>query len=100
MELPRASSACHACLACFRQRPRIRGLGRLHPPWHAPRLENVAIDGTVRSRHLHDFVARCLRRDPKKRASVEDLLAHPFVGCSCDCDEFRAFIDQVGALGQ
>ena len=50
--------------------------------------------GPGRSPALHDFVARCLRRNPKKRPSVAQLLKHPFLeGHACgDADDFKRFV--------
>lgn len=31
------------------------------------------------SPHFHTLVAGCLRRDPRRRSTVEDLLKHPFL---------------------
>eukprot|EP01118_Nematostelium_gracile_P009644 TRINITY_DN3259_c0_g1_i3.p1 TRINITY_DN3259_c0_g1~~TRINITY_DN3259_c0_g1_i3.p1 ORF type:complete len:806 (-),score=206.07 TRINITY_DN3259_c0_g1_i3:15-2150(-) len=34
------------------------------------------------SKEFKDFIGRCLVKDPTKRASVEELLKHPFVACA------------------
>ena len=32
---------------------------------------------------FHDFLNRCLQKDPQNRASTDELIAHPFVAVAC-----------------
>ncbi len=36
-------------------------------------------DQSAWSSHFHDFLLQCLNREPRKRATIEQLLEHPFV---------------------
>lgn len=43
------------------------------------RGEKNLILGNVLDDKLRDFISRCLEEDPLKRASIEELLEHPFL---------------------
>ncbi len=47
-------------------------------------MRSVGLDGSYRSPELHDFVARCLARNPKARASAAELLAQRAPDLCCD----------------
>ena len=41
---------------------------------------------------MKDFLAQCLAASPKKRASAEKLLMHPFIEKACTQEEFAEFV--------
>lgn len=47
------------------------------------------------SREFVHFVRSCLRADPSKRASSEQLLMHPFVRKACTKEEFSQFASYI-----
>mmetsp|Transcript_952 Transcript_952/g.2978 ORF Transcript_952/g.2978 Transcript_952/m.2978 type:complete len:575 (+) Transcript_952:122-1846(+) len=49
------------------------------------------------SSEARDFVAKCLRVNPRERSSAEALLQHPFVAGSSDISEFARWLDRVKA---
>ena len=54
----------------------------------APKLQNAKWSGA-----FQDFVARCLNKDPERRATAEELLGHEFLKNAEDYrEEFKQFI--------
>ncbi|KAH7824710.1 putative protein serine [Monocercomonoides exilis] len=45
----------------------------------APQLEDDLEAGIVYSPELHDFVRKCLKKNESERATLTDLLEHPFI---------------------
>ena len=44
------------------------------------------------SQAMQDFLAKCLVANPRKRASAEELLSHPFLEKACTQEEFADFV--------
>ncbi|KAL4157469.1 hypothetical protein PRNP1_006491 [Phytophthora ramorum] len=44
-----------------------------------PRLPEVDTNGKPFSREFHNFIGQCLKKEPSERASVEELLASPWL---------------------
>ena len=51
------------------------------------------------SRAAHHFLAKCLVKDPAKRASASALTLHPFMQCACTKAEFSRDLEARAALG-
>ncbi|KAJ8524219.1 hypothetical protein ON010_g16899 [Phytophthora cinnamomi] len=44
-----------------------------------PRLPEVDADGEAFTPEFHEFIGRCLKKEPSERASVKELLASPWL---------------------
>eukprot|EP00744_Colponema_vietnamica_P014309 GILI01020032.1.p1 GENE.GILI01020032.1~~GILI01020032.1.p1 ORF type:complete len:517 (+),score=109.31 GILI01020032.1:115-1665(+) len=47
------------------------------------------------SKKMQSFLARCLQKDPKKRATAQELLEHPFIALADSAENFRPFVSRA-----
>ena len=46
---------------------------------------------------FHNFLGRCLVKDPEQRASVQELLEHPFIKNACNLDFLEPVLSKIRA---
>eukprot|EP01126_Amoeba_proteus_P066784 TRINITY_DN9733_c0_g1_i5.p1 TRINITY_DN9733_c0_g1~~TRINITY_DN9733_c0_g1_i5.p1 ORF type:complete len:241 (-),score=43.46 TRINITY_DN9733_c0_g1_i5:479-1201(-) len=77
-----------------------------HPPYHRSTLRAMFVAATVGyddpvedhskwSRSLHDFICRCLVKEPQARTSVIELLEHEFLTQKADKSELSSIFTLI-----
>ena len=85
-------------------------LAEIEPPHHSTRPERLfpkvvkgpppklsTSTGVKWHMDFHDILEKCLRKDPEKRPTADELLEHPFIQCSTDIKPLKDLLAEFNA---
>jgi serine/threonine-protein kinase 24/25/MST4 len=67
------------CIELVKGKPPLSHLPALQIVMRVPMNPPPKLDGDEFSDTFKDFISQCLQKNPDNRASIKDLLKHPFI---------------------